>query len=72
MCEGEKRKLVVPPELGYGTSGAPPKIPGDATLIFEVELVKIDRKDEFWESTDFWNNGYGIKKLLSLYQTECL
>ncbi|GFG36194.1 hypothetical protein Cfor_06411 [Coptotermes formosanus] len=47
MCEGEKRKLVVPPELGYGTSGAPPKIPGDATLIFEVELVKIDRKDEF-------------------------
>lgn len=47
MCEGEKRKLVVPPELGYGSSGAPPKIPGDATLIFEVELVKIDRKDEF-------------------------
>jgi FKBP-type peptidyl-prolyl cis-trans isomerase len=47
MCEGEKRKLVVPPDLGYGASGAPPKIPGDATLIFEVELVKIDRKDEF-------------------------
>jgi FKBP-type peptidyl-prolyl cis-trans isomerase len=46
MCEGEKRKLVVPPELGYGSSGAPPKIPGDATLIFEVELVKIEHKDE--------------------------
>jgi FKBP-type peptidyl-prolyl cis-trans isomerase len=47
MCEGEIRKLVVPPELGYGKSGAPPKIPGDATLIFEVELVKIGNKDEF-------------------------
>ncbi|KAB0369602.1 hypothetical protein FD755_018595, partial [Muntiacus reevesi] len=42
MCEGEKRKLVIPSELGYGDRGAPPKIPGGATLVFEVELLNIE------------------------------
>lgn len=46
MCEGEIRKLVIPPDLGYGSVGAPPKIPGGAVLTFDVELVKIEKRDE--------------------------
>jgi len=41
MCVGEKRKLTIPPELGYGDRGAGNVIPGGATLLFDVELINI-------------------------------
>ena len=42
MKVGEKRRLVVPPKLGYGKKGSPPDIPGSATLIFVVTLLAVE------------------------------
>jgi FKBP-type peptidyl-prolyl cis-trans isomerase FkpA len=41
MKVGGKRRITIPPSLGYGSAGRPPTIPGNTTLVFDVDLVSI-------------------------------
>ena len=43
MKKGEKRLVIIPPEMGYGTRGQPPKIGRNATLVFEIELLSFGK-----------------------------
>ena len=43
MCVGEKRLLTIPSDLAYGARGIAGTIPGGATLIFEVEMLQVEK-----------------------------
>ena len=45
MRVGDKWTVIIPPELGYGRKGSPPRIPGYATLVFEMEVVGVKRNN---------------------------
>lgn len=53
MKKNEKAVLTCAPDYAYGASGSPPKIPANATLKFEVELLNFyDKEKTKWDYTE--------------------
>jgi FKBP-type peptidyl-prolyl cis-trans isomerase FkpA len=46
MRIGGIRRLIIPPDLAYGSSGFPPRIPPDETLTYDVELLEVRAPDD--------------------------
>ena len=61
MAVTQRRQLVIPPQLGYGARGAPPAIPPNALLHFDVELVEIGES-----SGGLWSKIASVLKALPL------
>ena len=64
MTTGARYKLTIPYDLAYGEAGRPPKIPPKSTLVFDVELLEIDKGPElpdFAPVTDGKEIGSGVK-----------
>ncbi len=55
LKEGGKGKFIFTPDLAFGAQGAPPKIPGDAIVVFEVEFIKINGKYDMKKLKDATN-----------------
>lgn len=53
MKRGERATLICAPDYAYGARGSPPRIPANATLHFEVQLLDFkEKKREKWELSD--------------------